>query len=100
MAPSPHGVSTRRPAAARRATSTAGAARSVTILAALGEERMVDPVAALDAEARHRAAVELEHGEDRLVAANRLRRQPHPALLDGEPHAVGGGEQQCEGEQG
>src|SRR6185437_16284520 len=98
MAPSPHGVSMRLPAAARRATCAAGDVSSVIGSAALGEERVLDAVAALDAEARYRAAVELEDGEHRLVRADRVERQRHGALVDVEHGAVGADEQHVEGD--
>src|SRR5436309_4942972 len=73
MAPSPQGVSTRRLEAARRSTSAAGVSLPV-ISAALREERMLDAIAALDAETGHRAAIELEDAEDRLIGGDRIER--------------------------
>src|SRR5436305_6334619 len=98
MTPSPHGVSWRSPAAARSATSAAGEA-SVIRSPALGEERVLDAVAALDAEPRHRAAIELENAEHRLVAADGVERQRHGTLVDVEHGAVGADEQHVERDQ-
>src|SRR5260221_7814949 len=74
MAPSPHGVSTRCPAAARRATCAAGESLVVICSSALCEYRMIDAVAALDAEPRHRAAIELENAEHRLFVSHPIER--------------------------
>src|SRR5258706_1473895 len=99
MAPSPHGVSTRCPAAARRATCAAGESIVIICSSALCEYRMIDAVAALDAEPRHRAAIELENAEHRLVGADRIERERYGALMDVEHGAVGADEQHVERDQ-
>src|SRR6266478_6704943 len=99
MTPSPQGVSTRCPAAARRATSAAGKSLIVMGSSALGEHRVIDAIAPLDAEPRHRAPVELQDAEDRLVAADRIERERNRALMDIQHRAVGTDEQHVERDQ-